>query len=102
MFSEHPSCHMDTELKKYDEKAEKARVKRENAKKAAAEKEAAKKAKADAKLQGKLAKMTPEQLQKREEKLAKKQAKFDEHWAKESAKGEKYYKKIQSELAQIQ
>ena len=97
-----PKLDFDAELKKYDEKAEKARIKRENSKKAAAEKEAAKKAKADAKLQAKLAKMTPEQLQKREEKLAKKQAKFDEHWAKESAKGEKYYKKIQSELAQIQ
>ncbi len=96
-----PKLDFDAELKKYDEKAEKARVKREKAKKAAAEKEAAKKAKADAKLQAKLAKMTPEQLQKREEKLAKKQAKFDEHWAKESAKGEVYYKKIQAELAEV-
>ena len=88
----------DAELKKYDDKAEATRIKKENAKKANAEKEAAKKAKAEAKLQEKLSKMTPEQLAAREAKLAKKQRKFEEHWAKEKEKGEAFYNKIQLEL----
>ncbi len=92
----------DTELKKYDDKAEATRIKKENAKKANAEKEAAKKAKAEAKLQEKLSKMTPEQLAAREAKLAEKQRKFEERWAKEEAHGEAYYEKIQKELAEIQ
>lgn len=91
----------DVELKKYDDKTETARVKRENAKKAAAEKEAAKKAKAEAKLQAKLAKMTPEQLAVREAKLAEKQRKFEERWAKEKAEGQVYYDKTQKELAEV-
>ena len=92
----------DAELKKYDDKADATRIKKENAKKANAEKEAAKKAKAEAKLQEKLSKMTPEQLAAREAKLAEKQRKFEEHWAKEEAHGEAYYEKIQKELAEIQ
>ena len=92
----------DAELKKYDDKADATRIKKENAKKANAEKEAAKKAKVEAKLQKKLSKMTPEQLAAREAKLAEKQRKFEEHWAKEEAHGEAYYEKIQKELAEIQ
>ena len=92
----------DAELKKYDDKADATRIKKENAKKANAEKEAAKKAKVEAKLQEKLSKMTPEQLAAREAKLAEKQRKFEEHWAKEEAYGEAYYEKIQKELAEIQ
>ena len=88
----------DAELKKYDDKVEVARIKKENAKKANAEKEAAKKAKAEAKLQAKLAKLTPEQLAAREAKIAEKQRKFEEHWAKEEAQGEIFYEKMQKEL----
>ena len=92
----------DAELKKYDDKADATRIKKENAKKANAEKEAAKKAKVEAKLQERLSKMTPEQLAAREAKLAEKQRKFEERWAKEEAHGEAYYEKIQKELAEIQ
>ena len=92
----------DAELKKYDDKADAKRIKKENAKKANAEKEAAKKAKVEAKLQERLSKMTPEQLAAREAKLAEKQRKFEERWAKEEAYGEAYYEKIQKELAEIQ
>ena len=92
----------DAELKKYDDKADATRIKKENAKKANAEKEAAKKAKVEAKLQKKLSKMTPKQLADREAKLAEKQRKFEERWAKEEAYGEAYYEKIQKELAEIQ
>ena len=91
----------DDELKKYDDKAEAARVKKENAKKAATEKEETKKAKAEAKLQAKLAKMSPEQLKAREEKLQRKQERFEEHWEKEKARGEAYYQKMQKELAEV-
>ena len=97
-----PNLNFDEELKKYDEKAEAARVKKENAKKAAAEKEAAKKAKTEAKLQAKLAKLTPEQLAAREAKLAEKQRRFEEQWEKERISGEAYYEKTQKELAAIQ
>lgn len=92
----------DAELKKFDDKAEATRIKKENAKKANAEKEAAKKAKADAKLQEKLSKLNPEQLAARKAKLEEKQRKFEERWAKEEANGEAYYEKIQKELTEIQ
>ena len=93
-----PKINFDIELKKYDAKAEKARIKKENAKQANAEKEAKKQEKAEAKLQAKLAKMSPEQLKAREEKLAKKAQRDEEHWQKEKAKGEIFYNKIQAEL----
>ena len=88
----------DAELKKYDDKVEAARVKKENAIKKNNEKEAAKKAKAEAKLQAKLAKLTPEQLAAREAKIAKKAAKEEEQWQKEQAKGQIFYEKMQKEL----
>ncbi|MBP5216775.1 MAG: hypothetical protein J6038_02960, partial [Bacilli bacterium] len=93
-----PAISFDEEVRKYDEKAEAARIKRENGKKAAAEKEAAQKAKAEAKLQAKLAKMSPEQLKAREEKLAKKAAKDEANWEKERIAGETFYEKMQAEL----
>ena len=93
-----PKLNFEQELQKYDEKAAKASLKKENARKAALKKEANKKAKAGAKLQAKLAKMSPEQLKAREDKLAEKQRKFDEHWAKEEAAGQAFYDKIQKEL----
>lgn len=92
------SLKYEEELKKYDDKVEAARIKRDNARKAAADKEAKKKANAEAKLQAKLAKLTPEQLKAREEKLAKKAAKDEESWQKEKQLGEFYYQKMQAEL----
>lgn len=97
-----PNIDFDAEVKKYDEKAEKERLKREKGLRKSKEKEALTEAKAKAKLEAKLAKMTPEQLKEREEKLAEKEKKFEEHWAEEEALGEAYYQKIQNELAQIQ
>ena len=97
-----PSLNFDDELRKYDEKAEAARLKKENAKKAHAEKEAAKQAKAEAKLQEKLSKMTSEQVEAREQRLKEKERRYEEHWAKEKARGEAYYQKTQKELADIQ
>ena len=94
-----PKIDFDTELKKYDDKVEAARIKKENAKKKADDKEAAKKAKEEAKLAKKLAKMTPDQLKKREERLAKHQARDEAFWQKECVKGNAYYQKTQAELA---
>lgn len=88
----------DEELKKYDEKAEKARLKRESNRKAALNKEEAKKAKAEAKLQAKLAKMNSEQLSKYKAKQEKKEASLNALWEKEQAYGEAYYQKTQAEL----
>ena len=96
-----PNLNYEEELRKYDEKAEALRIKKENARKAQAEKEAAKKAKTEAKLQTKLAKLSPEQLKAREERLLEKERKFEEHWAKEKAHGEAYYEKFQKELAEL-
>ena len=96
-----PKIDFDAEVKKYDEKAEAAAIKREKAKKAAIEKEARAKEKAEAKLQAKLAKMTPEQLQKREEKLARKAERDEAHWEKERIAGEAFYDKMQVELAEV-
>ena len=93
-----PKINFDAELKKYDDKAEAARIKRENARQKNQEKEDAKKAKAEAKLQAKLANLTPEQLAAREAKLAEKQRRFEEHWEKERAKGQAFYEKMQKEL----
>lgn len=92
------SLNYEEELKKYDDKVEAARIKRDNARKASADKEAKKKANAEAKLQAKLAKLTPEQLKAREEKLAKKAAKDEENWQKEKQLGELFYQKMQAEL----
>ena len=91
----------EEELKKYDDKQEALRIKKEEAKKKAEEKERLAKEKREAKLQAKLAKMTPEQLKVREEKLALKEKRYEEHWAKEEARGEAYYQKIQAELGAI-
>ena len=99
--AKNPKLDYDGELKKYDEKAEAARIKRENGRKAAIDKETAKKAKAEAMLQAKLAKMSPEQLKAREERLAEKERRFEEHWAKEKAHGEAFYEKMQKELAEV-
>lgn len=96
-----PELNFDEELKKYDDKQEEARVKRESARGKAKEKEEAKKAKQEAKLEAKLAKMTPEQLKAREEKLALKEQRFNEHWEKEKAQGEVFYRKIQKELGAL-
>ena len=92
----------DAELKKYDDKVEAARIKKEKAIQKNAEKEATKKAKAEAKLQAKLDKMTPEQLAAREAKLAEKERKFEERWAKEQAAGQAFYEKMQKELNIVQ
>lgn len=94
--------NFDEEVKKYDDKAAANALKRENAKKAAEEKEALKKQKAEQKLAAKLAKMTPKQLARREEKLALKTKRDEEAWQKEEVKGEAYYQKIQAELARKQ
>ena len=96
-----PKINFDVELAKYDEKAAKAAEKREKGRAAKIEKEAKAKAKAEARLETKLAKMTPEQRQARDERLAKKQARDDAHWEKERIKGEAFYQKIQAELAAV-
>ena len=93
-----PSIDFDAGVAKYDKKAEESRLKREKAKKAAEEKEALSKQKASAKLEAKLAAVSPEQRARRDEKLAARARRDEEHWQKERALGEAYYAKVQSEL----
>lgn len=92
------NLNFDEELSKYESKVANERAKKENSRKASEEKELAKKQKSEEKLNSKLARLTPEQLKKREDRLALKVKKDDAFWAKEEQKGEIYYQKIQSEL----
>ncbi len=92
------NLNFDEELSKYESKVANERAKKENSRKASEEKELAKKQKAEEKLNSKLARLTPEQLKKREDRLALKAKKDEKFWAKEEQKGEIYYQKIQSEL----
>lgn len=93
-----PSLDFDAELKKYDEKAEAARIKKEEAKKKSEEKALAARKKADEKKAAKLASMTPEQIKKQDEKLLAKAKRDEEFWLKEKASGEAFYAKMQEEL----
>lgn len=92
----------NTELEKH---IEAVRVKEEKQ----AEKERIAKIKADEKAKisadkkaAKLAKMTPEQKKKAEERKAVREAKDEAAWQKEKARGEEIYKKMQAELAEYE
>ncbi|MBR5739196.1 MAG: MFS transporter, partial [Lachnospiraceae bacterium] len=79
------------------EKKSKAEEKQLQARQKAEKKEQKLKEKLERKLNG----MTPEQLQKHNEKLTAKQAKDEAFWLKEKAKGDAYYEKTQAELATL-
>ena len=83
----------DEELNKYLAKAKQNAEKREKARLANEEKEAARKAKHQAKLDVKISKMSPEQLEKYNARKAAKEARDDALWRKEDEKGEAFYDK---------
>ena len=88
----------DEELNKYLAKAKQNAEKREKARLASEEKEAIRKAKHQAKLDAKISKMSPEQLEKYNARKAAKEARDEALWRKEDEKGEAFYNKIQLEL----
>ena len=91
--------NFEEELEKHNKQVSEQREKQENKKRLAEEKAAAKAKKAEERKTAKLAKLTPEQLALREERAKKRQERDDAAWAIELEKGEKYYQKIQAELA---
>ena len=88
----------DEELNKYLAKAKQNAEKREKARLVSEEKEAGRKAKHQAKLDAKISKMSPEQLEKYNARKAAKEARDEALWRKEDEKGEAFYNKIQLEL----
>ena len=89
----------EAELEKHNKQVAENRAKQAEKKRLADEKNAAKLKKAEEKRAAKLAKLTPEQIATREEKARKRQERDDAAWAIEQENGEKYYEKIQAELA---
>lgn len=88
----------EKEKKAHEDKMNAKKAKDEEKKQKALAKEENHKQKAFAKEQAKLAKMSPEQLQKHQEKLKARQEKEEAAWQKELLKGEAYRKKIQASL----
>ncbi len=94
--------NFEAELEKHNKAVAEKRAKQAEKKRLADEKQAAKLKKAEELKEAKRAKLTPEQLATREEKAKKRQERDDTAWTAELEKGEKYYKKIQAELAEKQ
>ncbi len=89
----------EKEVEKHNEQVSAKKAKNDEKKRLKEEQEAAKKAKREAKAAAKLAALTPEQKAKRDERIAKKLAREEKAWEIEKEKGQKYYDKIQAELA---
>ena len=88
----------EKELEKHNTKVADNKAKAEEKKRLAEGKQTAKLEKAEQKKAEKLAKLTPEKLAKREERLRKKAERDEKAWQIEKQKGEEYYQKIQAEL----
>ncbi len=99
---EKKGLNYEAELEKHNKQVAENRAKQAEKKRLADKKIAAKLKKAEEKKATKLAKHTPEQLAKCEERAKKRQEHDDVAWAVELEKGEAYYQKIQAELAEKQ
>lgn len=88
----------EQELEKHNNQVAEKKAKAEEKKRLAEEKKAARVARAEQKQAQRLAKLTPEQLAKREERLKNKADREEKAWEIEKQKGEEYYQKIQAEL----
>lgn len=96
---EKKGLNFEDELEKHNKVVAKTRAKQEEKRRLAKEKADAKAKKVEERKTAKLAKLTPEQLSKREERKKRRQERDDASWAIELKKGEEYYQKIQAELA---
>lgn len=88
----------EQELEKHNNQVADKKAKAEEKKRLAEEKRAANLEKAEQKKAQRLAKLTPEQLAKREERIKAKNEREEKAWEIEKQKGEEYYQKIQAEL----
>lgn len=88
----------EQELEKHNNQVADKKAKAGEKKRLAEEKRAANLEKAEQKKAQRLAKLTPEQLAKREERIKAKNERDEKAWEIEKQKGEEYYQKIQAEL----
>lgn len=95
---EKKGLNYEEELLKHQVQIADKKLKQQEKKKLIEEKLAKKQKKVEEKRNAKEAKLSPEQLEKKQIKEKKKQEKDDLAWAIELEKGEKYYQKIQLEL----
>ena len=96
---EKKGLNFEDEFEKHNKVVAETRTKQAEKKRLAKEKADAKAKKAEERKTAKLAKLTTEQLAKREERTKRRQERDDASWAIEREKGEAYYQKIQAELA---
>lgn len=99
---EKKGLNFEDEFEKHNKVVAETRTKQAEKKRLAKEKADAKAKKAEERKTAKLAKLTTEQLAKREERTKRRQERDDASWAIEREKGEAYYQKIQAELASKQ
>lgn len=91
--------HYEDELEAHKKAVAETTAKKAEKKRIAEEKASAKLKKAEVKKAAKLARLTPEQLAKREQDAKRRQEREDAAWTIELEKGEAYYQKIQAEFA---
>ncbi len=96
---ENKGWNYEEKLAEHEKQVAEKKAKAEAKQKTAADKNALKLKRAEEKRAAKLAKLTPEQLAKREEKIKKRTERDEVAWQIEKAKGEAYRTKIQTELA---
>ena len=99
---EKKGLNFEDEFEKHNKVVAETRTKQAEKKRLTKEKADAKAKKAEERKTAKLAKLTTEQLAKREERTKRRQERDDTSWAIECEKGEAYYQKIQAELASKQ
>lgn len=88
----------DAELAKHQRMLAEKKAKSEEKERIAEEKRITKERKAEEKRAARLAKLTPEQLEAREQKRKRREERDERFWLAESEKGEAHYRKMQLEL----
>lgn len=96
--SQKKGLDFEQELEKHNTQKADKKTKSDEKSRLKEEKQSAKHKKAEQKKEKRLAKLSPEQLAKREERIKAKNARDEKAWEIEKQKGEEFYQKIQAEL----
>lgn len=96
--SQKKGLDFEQELEKHNAQKADKKAKSDEKSRLKEEKQSAKHKKAEQKKEKRLAKLSPEQLAKREERIKAKNARDEKAWEIEKQKGEEFYQKIQAEL----
>lgn len=96
--SQKKGLDFEQELEKHNAQKAAKKAKSDEKSRLKEEKQSAKHKKAEQKKEKRLAKLSPEQLAKREERIKAKNARDEKAWEIEKQKGEEFYQKIQAEL----